>query len=273
MKKYLTLLSLIFIWIACTTSPEEKSDYYGLRLTDIHNWQTNFSSGGFQVTIDKTVSVNGKHPICISQMQLVKKRMPMTKADFGQLLLLPETEREGNIEVSIHCRSLNVEKANLKITGLDERGHYLKSQQVAINNSDEWATYTARIQDKRIRFLRIAIFIENSLDEVQQKLWEPKRLLVFDSIENEPEPPEQKMWLDEIRVFVDDFDMKMFDPDQLKELQNVSLDRKAIVPISGDNFDLIEPLKDKRIVCIGESMHGTTDFSEIEYEVGNCANA
>lgn len=197
-------------------------------------------------------------PLCISQQVLWKTRERL-RVDFPgeQKLILPETNALKAV-ISIKCKSKHLKQTCLLIAGIDKSEKVLFEDTVQILSNDRWTEFSHTISMKGVTFIQLDIRAEGS-----DSTYEKGAAMTSKSYE-------QKLWLDELRIEADGKDINCF-PDNTADYFNPEKIRSQdVVPLSFDNkafYDRIPELKSKRIVALGESVHGSKTLHEIENDI------
>jgi hypothetical protein len=242
MRKLLIILAFCNVHLFLQGQP----DFYNLSLRDSHasGW---VSSGVFsQVGVDSAQRIKGKYAICLRQVSVMEQFLPLS-GELSRSLYFPETSGNGECSVSIRSRCANIGKAQMKISAFDSSGWNIFCDSFEINNANMWRESHLNFSVKGAKFLSLRIQAEGS---------------------GQPAGGEQKMWIDSVGVTVDGFDMSSFDLNMLPPPTPVT--RDAVVPLSLKNeetFMNVEALRAKRIVAVGESVHGAREFAAAAFSI------
>ncbi|MDR0602740.1 MAG: erythromycin esterase family protein [Bacteroidales bacterium] len=188
-------------------------------------------------------------------------------------LLLPENSSTLKAEIVLTCKSENLKKIDLIIDGYDKNEQKLRSDTLNAldqTNSRKWHKYRKEIPLTGAVFLGIRIEAEG-LDRtyVRYNVWSGNKSGHVDSTLT------QNLLLHKLDIYLDG---KHIDEYSWKErIHPVSIKESDIVPLSftvDKEYGNIPELKTKRIIALGETVHGNETIAEsafqlIKYQVKN----
>jgi len=255
---YKTLLVLFYfvIYTQCTTKTKSSfTDKYDLNF-DLQQkktltWTTD-QSYLFNFGQDTTQTINGKHPMYF--FQIFNKRNPI-KMDgaIEQNILLPEIKAD-TICVYLRCKSKNLDIARLIISGIDEGERVLYSDTLSILGSYgfAWEAFSKLVPKCDLAFLNLRIEATGINSNSDQYLY-----------------------LDKMEIKIDGKDINDFPQRTIPIISNKK--KSDIIPLSfldNNNFKTISELRDKKIVAIGETIHGSETITQaavqlIKYQIEN----
>lgn len=252
------LVSLI-IPILCIAQQRYFTERYNLSFEQKENMTKEWLKGKKASSlVYKIDSSEACLPLCISQ-QVIWKTRERLRVDFPgeQKLVLPETNASKAV-ISIKCKSKYLKQACLVIAGIGKSENVLFADTVQILSNDRWKEFSHTVSMKGVTFIQLDIRAEGS-DSTYEK-----------GATKTSNSCEQKLWLDELRIEADGKDINSF-PDNTADYFNPEKIRSQdVVPLSFDNsafYDRIPELKSKRIVALGESVHGSKTLHEIEHDI------
>ena len=189
--------------------------------------------------IDENESVNGKHPLCV-----ISRGMPQTV--FCQQWIFPSGKKDSDaVSVSINNKCNNWGEVVLKLYCLDRAGKVVYTDSVDINNDSCWVEKTIRFSVSDAKHLILGVY----------------------GIRKTAEIKEQKLWLDRINVLINGKNIEDFN---IKPLASrINIDENSIVPLvinDAKSFEKIMIPAGKRIIGLGESLHGSKTFSQIHLQ-------
>lgn len=200
--------------------------------------------------IDSSQTLNGKKPLCFTQIKNAKFALKL-EGTMQQRILLPKTNAD-SITISLNCKSKNLQFAKMIISGITDLEVVLYSDTLSLLGSDEWKTYSRSVSGHNVAFLNLNIQVEGINSDSEQRLYLGKI----------------KMKLE--RKDINDFPLPTISiiPD-IKKNDIISLS-----PSDKDSYKKIHELEDKKIVAIGETTHGSETINEtavqlIKYRVEN----
>lgn len=186
-----------------------------------------------EIKIDSTEVIDGKNPILFSQWKFFGKPAKLSGSIF-QTILLPEGKAD-SLLIKINCKSENLKKAQLIISSFDQQELLLRQDTLSMLGLDGWRTYKIMLPGRNVRVLNLAITVKGMDSFISQRLW-----------------------LDKITIDIDKKDINTFKIAKL--VSNPIIDKKYVTPLSFLNdtsYNSVKELKTKKIVAIGETVHGT----------------
>lgn len=201
-------------------------------------WLADILQSFCDVRIDSTSIKNGKFPLLLTPLSKGKK-LESIKLSFSCGLLLPSMNSD-SMRVSFTCKSSHMHKVQLTILGMDTTGSIVCMDTINATETREWFTFTRMVRIKETNYLRFNIQAQGG-----------------DSISK------QKVWLDRIAAQVDGKNLSLYPiRDMNRSFQS---DTTQIIPLSFSDtqkYNWISDLKNKRIVSVCESLHGSDTMFE-----------
>jgi erythromycin esterase-like protein len=253
-KNIFIIIFLLLIYpCLCAQTIEEK---YSLGFHDF-SWRIDASMAHFY--IDSTQVVNGKHPLQITS----RKKMPMkTKQDsllyriynFGlrgmdkapfkfnyrQDIVLPDFDNKNKAQLVLNSKCHSIQNIYLKVTCFDENEKIVYTDSVDINKN-KWGENRLSFILKNTRMMSIEIVSDNDY--------------ILD---------EQIFWADRLKIKIGKTNFNNYVENQTEINQTeMTADKCHIHPLSFDDensYSEIKELQNKKIIGIGESMHGSEDI-------------
>jgi erythromycin esterase-like protein len=247
---FIIILLLSIYPCLCAQTIEEK---YSLDFHDF-SWKIDGSMAHFY--IDSIQVVNGKHPLQITS----RKKMPMTtkqdsmlyriynfglrgmdkapfRFNYRQDIVLPDFDNKNKVQLALNSKCHSIKNIYLKITCFDNNEKIVLIDSVDINK-DKWGEDTLSFILKNTRMMSIEIISDNdyTLDE-------------------------QIFWTDKLKIKIGETDFNNYVENQTE----ITADNhnRHIYPLSFNNensYSGIKEFKNKKIIGIGESMHGNEDI-------------
>jgi erythromycin esterase-like protein len=257
------------IIVAC--SQKGKNDYYNLNFQEqfVAGWLDELDMG--RLYYDSSSIVDGNIPICIDNENIKKGTRTIRRFtlnySLGRKVSLPELNDAKEIEITIHYKSLNLEKSSIRIYSANKDGQLLDEYSAEMPETEKWDQVKVTIPDNQIRHLYIGVLITSNdlIKKTSELILEKNMNPNLDSVWMYF--PVQKLWINKIQIKAGDFDMVDFSPAMIPKPE---IKKNALIPLNVDNgnaFSPIQELKNKKIIGIGESAHTTKEFPKIAYSL------
>ncbi len=231
MKRSLLLfcIPISVLFVACIQQPDEQNPSWKI-------W------GDVYMTIDSSQVIEERHPFCLQEtrnyMQGIKPIIFCQHHSFA----IPKSSKE--IVVSLNSMSENVGKAMLYAKTYDKSMTKIVEDSSDIR-SDSWSRKEFRIPAKGASFVGVMLKVEGDTANLH-----------VDNI--------QRMWFDTLRVTLDGKSVCATIPSGYKVRKKI--DKESIIPVDMDEFSGLEKrLEDKKIIGLGESVHGSREFSKLSF--------
>lgn len=206
------------------------------------------SSTRLLLRTDSSALVNGKYPLVLEQKNdNHSPYVSLLKVDFQQSFLLPDTLENANIKISINNKCLNMEKLLLKVISLNKHQEIISTDSVDINNSEQWRKKTLTFGLKNAKFLVVGL--DGYSPNFQDK--------------------PSKLYLDWISIKLNNQDIEQISGiDYLESCKPMKLSKDIVVSDSL-NAEFINNIRlpDKRIIALGETVHGSAEVSECVFNI------
>lgn len=196
-----------------------------------------------QVEIDSNVNKDGKHPLVLMEPDVMDLTLPL-RGSLQQRILLPETDAD-SVYIAITSKAENLKKARMVITGVDQQEDILYTDTLQMMGENEWQTFSKSFVAHNARFLHILIEADGA-----------------------DRSSDQRLYLDRMQVKLGNKDLSEFNLPDINNLQ--VLDQEDIVPLSLEDhslYDDIDLLKSKKVIGIGESIHGSRTMNRLALEL------
>jgi erythromycin esterase-like protein len=207
----------------------------------------------FTMQQDSTQTIHGKNPLCLAPFK-IGRIYNLLNGKIEQTLLLPETKIDSAI-VSLNCKSLNLQQAQLIISGIDDQERISYSDTLALLCTEKWSTFIKGVSVHDVKFLHFSIEAKGISNKTKQCLY-----------------------LDKLDIKLDGKDINTFPLPTIPIIPDIKKSDIISLSFSNDNaLTKISALKSKKIVAIGETIHGSETITEaaaqiIKYQVehNNC---
>lgn len=185
---------------------------------------------------------NGKHPLRIGQVRIGNGSALALNASLKQTLLVPRQTGADSLAVALTCKTQGLETSRLIVVGMDDRERILYSDTVPISREADWSDYRKTIPLKGAAALNLQI-----------EAWGPGEL------------SEQNLWLDKLDLTVGGKDIRKYPAPEPEE--SWLLPEAAVVPLGDCLYEKMAAWNKKKIVALGESVHGCEDFAPLIIDI------
>lgn len=198
--------------------------------------------------IDSSALEHGKYPIVLeSKDKNTTPYFSLLKVDLQQTFLLPDSLENANIKISVNNKCLNMEKLFLKFISLNKHQEIICTDSVDINNSEQWIKKTLVLDLKGAKFFVVGL--DGYSPNYQEK--------------------PSKLYLDRISILLNNQDIESISGiDYLESCKPMNLSKDIVVSDSL-NAEFINNIRlpDKRIIALGETVHGSAEISECVFNI------
>ena len=247
------------------SSYDKYSDYnefYNLEFKMYENWLNIWSSGSSTFESKSTTyridSSDILLPLQFYQMYYerdnvrYRERFKLPLCMYDKILLPKIPKKE--LEISLTCKSLNLKPITLIISGFDDEENRISSDTLMIPSENIWQKYIKKVKAKKCRFISFDLIAEGINDTYDYEI------MPLDETYN------QQLWLDKIEITIDGKNIKQFSLSDA--IGDYKIKKKNIIPVTNDgSFDNIKLFNEKRILAIGESVHGSESFNKIANQI------
>jgi len=246
MRIILTFVFLVSFYVVVISSPKDSLNLgFDDNLTKITSWVKGSNSCLFK--LDNKIKKSGLNSLRLSFSSDAYSILGAS-AKLCQSFLLPEGKK--NINISVFTKGDKKWNACLNIVCLNNLEDIVSTKKLQINQTDDWARDSINIDVNDAKILSLTI--ELNLD---------KKYTFGDEV--------TPIWIDQIEIKIDNVDINHFEQtiqcnDLKKQLREnkVSFSSPLMPEISA-----INELKDKRIIALGETIHGSTTINKIAFQV------
>jgi erythromycin esterase-like protein len=256
--KITTYLYLLLILTGLNNSvfAQQSADKYNLFFS--YNKESDFiwhKGDKLLMRIDSTALVNGKYPLCIEQSPSIHKFLhasPLLVLFFQEFLIPDDIDNEA--QLILYAKTKNLTTCVLKSIRIGKNEDVIGQDSVIINHED-WSADTLHLSLEKTNRLLVGIFAVGTEDSL-------KRNDAMEAIQG----PAQKLWLDRMEILSDGQDISH------KFMSTLTCSDKLqddyITPL--DTVDLYQNIsisEGKKVVALGESVHGSSTIEYYKYEL------
>jgi erythromycin esterase-like protein len=180
--------------------------------------------------------------------------------------LLPyQQEKPKKAKISLTCKSQNLKSIKLVTSLFDEKENPIRSDTLFVSNNSQWKNYSKNISLKGSRFFNIELMAEGiELDTTAIK--KAKQAHRKGDLQPVDSAKAQNLWIDNIQIELDGINVSRYAESEI--LEPCRINPENIISIENEaSFALISALKDKKIIAVGESLHGSEAFDELFYQM------
>lgn len=154
--------------------------------------------------------------------------------------LMPDIYSLHDMKASFTCKNQGFDTVQLIFTGYNSDGNKVSIDTLKTERTDNWHESTITLHTGKVSFMHLALEMEDSAPNIDKALWIDKILLKTNEIDLAEYPPRN---LD-----------KEYIPD-VNEITKLSFEN----PVA---YKQIEVLATKKMVALGESLHGSGTLEE-----------
>jgi hypothetical protein len=242
MKNIVCFIVVLSIYTYVSAQVPDTQIMNCLNFVDIGTWKLDIARFDADSQIDSTVLYKGKYPMQIKQTSY-SGFYAILRGGLYNIFPLPSVDSD-SMSVSCTCKSQNLKRANLVISGISEREEILYSDTLSINGYEDWHTFHKEVSLRNVAMIKLSLGFTGIESGEFVKLRGEKK----DGLQN--------LWIDRIEMKVNG---KMI-------VDYYPVSRPACAPLSQNNVivgdSLLSPIfespfKSKKIVAFGESVHGS----------------
>ena len=251
--KHRILVLCIFSFLCLQQCAQDKVNYnLDFKTTNLKDFKWDYSLVPV-FRIDSTEKIDNKYPVCFEQysVPIFGNILDPLRVVLSQQIFIPNEHKfSDSICVSIHNKCYNLSVAQLKLFCLDTDDKLVYTDSIDINNDSCWTR-------KSLSF---------------PVLKAEKMLLGFYAFGWDMPSPKwrdiQKLYIDRLSVTINNRDIEEYN--YRPKPKETKLDIGKAIKLSPGNdssFAQIPIPDDKKIIGIGESMHGSKTINQIEVQL------
>ena len=272
--KDILLVLCISLWaysfVQCSDTPQDSSydkysdynEFYNLEFVHTDNdWFRKWLYGGIFESYSITARIDSDDilmPLQFYQMYYERNnvryrerfKLPLYMEDKMLLPIIPKKE----VEIALTCKSQNLKPIKLIISGFDNEENRMLSDTLSVPSENIWQKYIKKIKAKNCRFISFDLIAEGTIDTYDYEIMPVN------------ETNNQYLWLDKIEITIDGKNIKQFSLSDA--IGDYKIKKKNVIPVTNDaSFNKIDLFNEKRILAIGESVHGSESFNKIANQI------
>ncbi len=202
---------------------------------------------------DSTEVFNSKYPIRFDGNETFFRGKSLN-IDLFQQFILPSSLRKSEIEVSIHNKSTGMDSLKLNLSGIDKYGNTTKTSSIDIMNNDKWEVKTLKTD-----FDSIEYFMINITGTGFQRPVKGNKLI-------------PRVYIDRMSITIDGKDINGISGiNSFTDRAKMDLNPAYIyqIPATSTEKNIIEGihLDHKKIVALGETVHGSKEINENGFQI------
>lgn len=244
MNNLLLLSSVMFLLQSCSlATPLHKS-------ARTYDWIGGINT--FKYEIDSTIST---YPLLLYPSYKIKENMGVTIPFYNS------NKKQATVEVRMKYKMENCHEMSLQLKAIGECGKVTSVDTLQIPMSEEWTVFSQSIKMATSTLLGLILEARGEEKPKEVNLWVDS--LSF-SANQERVIKYSKIWIDNLDILIDGKHT-----DELLSLNdnaNVTIKKVDIIPMEHNNFSGL-PFIHKKILAIGESIHGTETMNDMAIQI------
>ena len=244
----------LFLLLSSYITPQEDTDtdrnYYKI-INSMTDWMgVNSESQTVHFRID---SSDARHPIHFAQISLwgFRGKFNMHLCLQNHLLLPYRQKAPENAKISLSCKSENLKSIKLVASLFNEKEEKIRTDTLFVPATEKWETSSKDISFKGSRFFNIELIAEG----IDSTYWNNRTAPVDSTVS-------QNLWIGKIIIEIDGIKASRYTESAI--LEPCRIKSKGSIAIKDDRlFARISALKEKKIIALGESFHGSEAFQEL----------
>jgi len=235
--------------------PQTFEQLYDLRFQSTMENETDKGSWVYRhvnaiITIDSMQVVDDAFP-CIIVSDAWKRAMPIPNMKgksiilvLGKTIILPQQNKSDSCILILKTKC-EVDSVLFSVTGINAKGDPVSHDSIYILKENDWALHKLKIEYEDIKAVSVSIRYQGELEKDKNKKIALSSLTVYQN-----------------GIKMNDCPVSIFSSGKLTQ--------KAIIPVSItdlNSFSKIKDWKDKPLIGLGESTHGSKDIKELYYQI------
>lgn len=208
--------------------------------------------------LDSTLLKRDKYPYLMAPVSLAGFTIPIYMS-LSQTIALPKWN-ETFADVSLSCKSKNLYIADLVVQGIDKDEHVVQADTIYIGKNSDWNYYTGKVSLEKVVKLYLRLDVRGN------------------GRDDKGDVCEQGLWLDNLAIRLEGQDIDDYPlADAYGTGESLFGSASLLSFMDEDSYNNIKELKEKKILTIGESFHGSATMMRvaeqlIKYQVthNNC---
>ena len=245
--KYLILLaSVIFLAQSCSVAPSMRESARS------YDWAT-YTNFSWQSKIDSAIS---SYPLLLYPSYEAKGSAGFTVPLFYHM----DKKKRADIEVRIKYKTENCNDLYLKLSGISECREVTSVDTFRLSAANTWRVARRSVDIASPLLLGVALEAQGEKPRKKDFPVDP-----LGSADNSFKPGEySKIWIDSLDILIDG--KYAVEPPSLNNGATASVRELDVIPGNGDDLKSLS-FSDKRILAIGESVHGTGTMNDMGVEI------
>ena len=256
---YLIAFCVVSSLTYCTKSnrmtfQEGSGKNYHEVINDMQNWIGLSYASQVHFGVD---SSDSRKPIKFGQIPFwgYRSKFNMHLRLRNNLLLPYKPKTPSKAKISLTCKSENLKSIKLVTALLNEKEQRIRTDTMFVSITNDWNTSKKNISSKGSHFFCLELIAEGT----DSTYWNNQSAHVDSTIN-------QNLWIDNIQIELDGKNISQYKESLI--LEPCRINSENIIPIKDEtSFDLIPEMKNKKIIAIGESVHGCEAFHELFFQI------
>lgn len=243
------IVLLFFLFLFFHFGNLNAQDKYNLEFRSIVDFKW-FTNVNLIIRVDSSVLIHNKYPMVLEQEKnnpFPVLGLPLLTPDIRQTFLLPDSLKNACIEISINNKCFNMERLLLRVIGLNECQEITFSDSTNINNVEQWTEKLLELKLRDTKFLIVGI--DGYSPNIQKK--------------------SSKLYLDRIKIQLNDQPIEEIASINKLDLYKPIESYCGLLATDSINTNFIKKtiLPNKRIIALGETVHGSTEIAECVFNI------
>lgn len=248
MKMKQLCASMIWMLLFSSLCCSQTVDPLNFQFRDVPDFRWVGAGSSQMLGYNSKEMVNGKPVLFVSKLQTDFTWEPL-RSILEQTILLSDNSG-GVLNLSIHNRTCNLQKAVVIVRTYNEREQILREDSVNILSGDKWKENKLMLPAHPFRFIRVIIKSLGTSEPADYK------------------DDYQYLALDQIELLVNGKSINQ--PSCLQknlDIMSLALKSENVHPLTDKMLFSVTPFRDKKIIGLGETMHQNGSIKEVVFDI------
>ena len=198
-----------------------------------------YNTNSLSMMVDTSIVIDGQHPMKYFPLKNEKLRNSfrsdsLTFFSFTNGLIIPPSHNE-ELEISLNCKTDNLPKCHFIVLGVNNNGAIVFTDTMDITNKTDWTSVKSKLPIGDVAFLRFEV-----------KAYPQNFTTDF------------SLWLSEIQLTINGVELDCVLEQEKSDMYSINSEKFVSLSFTDETkFSQISALKTKKIVALGESIHGS----------------
>lgn len=208
----------------------------------LYGWLTASFTGKIRTRIENDTLENGKRALILNSPDTEKAKSSYCLATG---FLMPTIHHLHEMEASFSCKNQGFDSVQLVFMGYNTDGKRVSVDTLKIGITDDWHEFTTTVHIGNVSYMHRSLEVEGNIPNIEKTLW-----------------------INKIQLRINGIDLAQYPSRSLGKEH--TLDEKEIVKLSFEDsttYKQIQSLANKRIVALGESIHGSETLEKSAIQI------